>query len=362
MVGIERRIHIIGIGCREGFLGTEHRLHIILCAVSVVQNRTDDAFGIRKREVKQRIDPAFIEDRDGPSISPGFSHDIAVRFDLFAGIGEPAHEIHIGFRIAGIVACDRIESEAVCPFVQPEGDDFFDLIAYSFICKIEIRHLGPEACLIVPAGSGKLRIAILLRIGEEIIIRIRADSCVGYTSGRKRAVIGSGFLEPGMPGSGMVYRKIQEYAHSPFVTVLQECFIVFHCSKLRINRTVVLHIVFVIRIGRMDRGQPELIKAKILNVIKLGADPVEIPDPVPVGVTERIDKDLIGGTVMVFPGNRFKILIERSHLHRRNSRLTCVCCLNRASGKHKEHRCTRSNHPFFPSGHHPLTAPDMPST
>ena len=67
----------------------------------------------------------------------------------------------------------------------------------------------------------------------------------------------------------MIQHEVHDDYDISFTAFLNQCFIVFHCSKLRINGIVVIHIIFMIGTGRMHGCQPQCRKAHVLDVIQL---------------------------------------------------------------------------------------------
>ena len=83
------------------------------------------------------------------------------------------------------------------------------------------------------------------------------------------------------------------------MAICQKFFEVLYGSVSRIYGILIRNIVLMIRCAGMDRHEPNTRDPQFLQVIQLGSDTLQISDPITVGITEGIDKDLIPGTIMI---------------------------------------------------------------
>ena len=125
----------------------------------------------------------------------------------------------------------------------------------------------------------------------------------------------------------MIEHEIHIHADPPLTARFQQGFTVLHCSERRIDRVIVIHIILVIGRRRMHGSQPDRVKSQIFNIIQFGPDAVQVPDPVSVRVAERINKDLIGRTIIVICLRPHKVFVIVQHLDMRSSGLTAARCI-----------------------------------
>ena len=115
----------------------------------------------------------------------------------------------------------------------------------------------------------------------------------------------------------MIHRKIQDYSHSPLVAGGEQRVHILQRPIGWIDPGKIRHVIFVISIRRKDRhkpkpGHPQVFsscRVAVINIVQLGEKPRQVADPVPVTVTERVDKDLIGRSAEPVPGQNTALLL-----------------------------------------------------
>ena len=95
----------------------------------------------------------------------------------------------------------------------------------------------------------------------------------------------------------------------------QQRLVILHRPEGGIDGVVVIHVVLVVGGRRVHGGQPELVEAHARDIVQLAADPVQITDPVPVRVAERVREDLVGSPEEIVADDRFQVLVEGDHLN-----------------------------------------------
>ena len=282
MVGVERRVHILRVGLAIRRLRSYHCLDIVRSRIASGHDRTNDALGISKREIKERINATCVQCRDGSTVCPGLPHQIAVRVDALAGLSQIAQEVDVAFRASRHVGGHGVQSEAVHALVEPEAHDVGNLITDHLVAQIEVRHLRPEACLVIPRRSLQRNEAVIGLSREDVVPHVRTVLEHRVLVGRKRAQVVRCRAEPRMRIGGVIKHQIKQDAHPTCVTLLKQGLIVLHRPEAGVNRTVVIHVVFVIGVRGMHRGQPQLVKAHVADVVQLFANTVQIPDAIAV--------------------------------------------------------------------------------
>ena len=199
----------------------------------VSQDLGDVAAALRHWEGEKAVHAAGVIIVDGVQAVPTFAHDKAVGADGLGRAVQPAQEGNVLFLIAGIVACHRVQAEAVHTHFQPEAHDLFDFRAHLRVIQIQVRHGGYKAGFKVRA----VRQRVVARFGGIGEVVIRAVGRVGA---------GPGSLEPRVLAGGVVDHQIKDYFDARLVRGFQKRLEILHGAVLRIDRPVVRHIVFVI--------------------------------------------------------------------------------------------------------------------
>ena len=315
VVRVERRIDIAGVGLAVRRVRALHGLHVVRCRVAAVHDIADDALGVREREVEERVDAARVEARDGRAVRPSLPHQVAVGFDGLAGIRQEPQELGVAVGVAGHIGGHGIQAEAVHPLVQPILHDAADLSARLLVSKIEVGHLRPEARLVVPRRSLQRDEAVQLLAGEGVVPDVRAFLPDGILVRREALQVLHRRDEPRMRIGGVVEHQVQQDADAALMAFRQQRLVILHRPEGGIDGVVVIHVVLVVGGRRVHGGQPELVEAHARDIVQLAADPVQIADPVPVRVAERVREDLVGSPEEIVADDRFQVLVEGDHLN-----------------------------------------------
>ena len=255
---------------------------------------------------------------------PAFPHNIGFRIVGNGHIMKPFQDFDVFLMVIGFVGSNCIHAETVSTMIDPELCHFFDLCSNGLVLQIQIRHTGPETSLIVPAAPGKLFISGLRLFGKAIIVHIGANGRIRFFVLSEPFDISGSLLKPGMFRRGMIDHRIQDQVDSSPVTFFHQQIKILHGTVLGIDGHVIRNIIFMIRRGRTDGHQPDLIKSKIrirgrvsvIDHIQFTDKALQVTDPVPIAVTIGIYKHFITGTVFIIRHIYSKCPVQRLHLIR----------------------------------------------
>ena len=105
----------------------------------------------------------------------------------------------------------------------------------------------------------------------------------------------------------MIHHQVNDQIDIPFSAFLHQLLEVLHGSVNRIDGHIILHIVFMIGIGRHNGHKPYAADPKIrvsgtvavIEIIQLFRNPRQVADTVSIAVVEGIHKYFIKGTIFV---------------------------------------------------------------
>ncbi len=243
----------------------------------------------------------------GPLIGLGQQH--AVRIALVELLAEALQDlVALGqVLVVGAVALDqirhRVEPQPVDAHVEPEAQDAHDVGENAGVVVVEVglvriepvpeiglgdRVPGPVRGLGVEKDDARAGI-FLVGVAPHIII---APHGAGF--GRARP------LEPGVLVGGVVDHELGDDADATGVRRRHEAAEVAHGAVGGIDRGVVGDVVAVVAQRRgVERQQPDGGDAELVQIIELLHQAGEIPDPVIVGIEERLDVQLVDDGVLV---------------------------------------------------------------
>ena len=96
----------------------------------------------------------------------------------------------------------------------------------------------------------------------------------------------------------MVKAHVEHQADSVFIRLADQGFRVFHSPEHRVYAQIIRDVVTIVIHWRLEKGRdPDIVDSQRLKVIQLGADSVQISDPVSVRVAVRFNINLIYRTV-----------------------------------------------------------------
>ena len=256
MIGIERRIDIVLVGCAVGLLCRHHGLHVVRGGVATIHDLPYDALGVREGEVKERVDATGIELRDGCAVRPGFSHQIAVWVDAPARLDQESHEVDVCPWVACYVGGHGIQAEPVHALVQPKLHDVANLGTDHLVAQIEVGHLVPKPRLVVPRRSLQWHKPVKLHSRKDVVPHVRAVLKDGVLIGWQRTQVFRCRAEPWVRVGGVVEHEIHQNAHPAFVAFLKQGLVIRHSSKGRIDGAVVVHVILVVGGRRVHGSEP----------------------------------------------------------------------------------------------------------
>ena len=201
--------------------------------------------------------------------------------------------------MTGIELLRGIQPETGDALSNPVLHDSFDFPTECIAAPVQIRHIRAELRLVPPIGPVQLLIAILLLTGEEIIVNIGAFCSIRLRTLREIFQILRGSLEPFMVGTAVVYDKIDDDLDPPLFTFSQKGLEVLQGTVGRIDLIVIADIILVIAAAGMNGHEPNAVNAKLLQIVQLRANAIDIADAVAVGITEGINENFVPSTVII---------------------------------------------------------------
>ena len=283
MIAEEGRQHALGNGL-------QHRLivlgKLLRMAGSSPQAGGDEALRLGGREQEEPQAAAVII-RDGGQPGPAFPHQVGIRPDGFAQGLETGERLDIPLMIAGVIAGDGIQAEAVHFHIrEPEMQDVFDLLPYLLIVQVQIGHAAAgKALLIIPIRPLQRR-----KTSFSLLLEIVIGNIGAFLSRAQRL---AGCQEPGMPGGGMVDGQIDDQLDPCAMRLFNQRPHILQRSVFRVDGAVIRHIVLMIGRAGHDGQEPQAVIPHIPDIIQSFRQAVQIADPVPVAVLIGSYKDLI---------------------------------------------------------------------
>jgi hypothetical protein len=119
---------------------------------------------------------------------------------------------------------------------------------------------------------------------------------------------------------GVVHDEVDDHPDAPLVRGVEELVEVLHGARLRLDVGVVGDVVPAVAQRRgEERRHPQAVDAEPLEVVQLLGQPLEVADPVPVGVLEGADQYLVEDRRLepVRMGGKRVLLVRRRPLGRR---------------------------------------------
>ncbi len=256
---------------------------------------------ISERKAEYAVNPALVILRVGRESLPYFRYKVCVLLHRFAVVRQPIQHLNIFRFRAAEKLLRRVDAEPVYTHIQPIFHDILKFPAQIFICKIHVRHTAPKRALIpiirtsnpVPARCP------VFSFFDIIVIHIRADQRIRLLPRFQTADIIIHLAEPFMLTRCMVDGKVYNHLDPSLITLRQKLLEILDCPIFLINAVIIHRIVFVVRCGLHQRHEPDPGKPKLCYVVKLGDHTLKVTDPVPVTITERINKNLIIRAVII---------------------------------------------------------------
>ena len=181
---------------------------------------------------------------------------------------------------------DHVEAEASDALLLPEADDILELFSHLRVLPVEVclgdieqmqviffqgRHIFPRVA--AELGNPVCGSVSVHGIPENIVIHVLGIA-------RQR------LLKPLVLGGRVVEDHVKHQADAALVRLADQSLRILHGSEHGIDRIVVRHIVAVVVHRRFEeRSDPDIVDSQGLQVVQAGADPVQITDPVSVGIT-----------------------------------------------------------------------------
>ena len=194
----------------------------------------------------------------------------------------------------------HVHAESIHALVQPPVHHGEDIPADGWIFPVLVRLLPGEEVEIIhirgpvifPGRAGEAGTPV---VGGFLVSGRPPDIVVPV-----RVVPGTAaFQEPGVLVGSVVHHQIHDQAQAPPVHFVKEAVKVLHGPELLHDRLIVADVVPIVIVGRLiDRREPDHIHAQFLQIIQFFRDPVQIPDPVSIAVSEAAGVDLIDHTFL----------------------------------------------------------------
>ncbi len=207
---------------------------------------------------------------------------------------------------------DHVDAKAVDALAEPEAHDVMDRLAHFRIAPVQIGLLGEEGVVIIlprrgvvfPGAAAEFRqpvvrwAAVRARLAPDVPVALRILA---------RAAAGD---EPGMLVRGVVRHQIEDQFEAGRMRGRYQRVEILHRAEQRIDVDVIGNVIAEIgHRRRKDRRQPDSVNAEVLQIGQPVDDPLDIADPVGIGVLKRARIDLIENTVpppvlvaLIYPG------------------------------------------------------------
>ena len=208
---------------------------------------------------------------------------------------------------AGAVPLDkvrnRIEPQPIHAHIHPETHGIEHLFHHPWVIKIEIRLMPEEAVPIVLLRNvvpGPVR---LFGVGEDdadaVIHLVRVTPHIHFALGRilwrmpRR-------LEPRVLIRGVIDDKFNHHLHVAGVGCIQKFLKIADRPITRVDVCVIRNVIPVITQWRREKRQdPKAGNAKILQIVQLGDEPLEVADTVTIGVCKCAHMQFIDDRVLI---------------------------------------------------------------
>ena len=156
------------------------------------------------------------------------------------------------------------------------------------VIRLRQRVPSPVRLLSVNENDAGLR-EFLVRVAPHVVV---AEMRAGLGPTRP--------LEPRVLIRGVVDDKLGDDPQVATMRLADEGLEVRHPPKRRVDVLVIGDVIAVVaQRRRIERQQPQRRHPQILQIIELAAQPLEIADPVVIGVEEGLDVQLIDDRVLV---------------------------------------------------------------
>jgi len=212
----------------------------------------------------------------------------------------PRHVVGLGVDV-GDQERHRVDPEARQPDLQPEADALGDLVAHRRVGEVEVGLVAVEVVEVPLAG--------LLVVGPDAVLLVREDDLVlGVRRGvgAPNVVVAVGVVlaaarlqEPRVLVGRVVDDQVRDDADAAVARRSHQLDEVAVGPQPGVDAERVGHVVAVVPAGgRVERHQPQAGDAELGQVVDLVGQPGEVPDPVAVGVVERLDVDAVDHCVL----------------------------------------------------------------
>ena len=215
---------------------------------------------------------------------------------LRVGIRKPRRFADVG---------NHILTEAVHAHVEPESHDPLDLFPDLRVGHIQIGLFFGKQVQIILVQELVIFPRAAFKHAGPVVRRIALAPADPAVAPDIVVVIGivvrpSALLEPGVLVRGMVHHQIHENPHSHSVGAVEHLAEGIQGSVIPVNVHVVRNIIAEIRIRRrVDRGKPDRVHAKALDIVQLLQNAEKVTNAVAVSVTEAAHPDLVNRHFLV---------------------------------------------------------------
>ncbi|MPM84435.1 hypothetical protein SDC9_131507 [bioreactor metagenome] len=219
--------------------------------------------------------------RDLPKALPAFTDQETARLQSFRLCFQKAEKFDILRVVSGIEAGHRVQPEAVNTAIkQPESHDPADLLPYSLIVQVEIRHIAARKLFfVVPVCADNLYM-VLTGIPAEIVV---IDGRVIRSPGLQRL---HSRQKPGVPRGRVVDRQVNDEADAKFMAGCCQGFHIVQRAVPLVHSQIVLYVILMITGAGHHGHQPDAMKAHVMDVSELADQTAQIANAVAVAVRE----------------------------------------------------------------------------
>ena len=232
---------------------------------------------------------------------PGLAH----RQEVFFAKSLPVHFLQVVVQLGTVGRnsrvrlfadqLDDVHAEASDPLGDPEIHHLIDLVPQGWVSPVQVRLLLgkevkvilPDLLIVFPGTAGKSGLQVIWPLTPDVVVvlwRIRMLS---------------GFHEPRVLVRRVVDHQVHYDPDSPLFAFRDQFFHISHGSVLRVDLLIIGNIVAIVDAwGLVDRTEPDGVNAKLLQVVQAADDPLQVANPIPVAVLERLWIDLVNDRVL----------------------------------------------------------------
>ena len=120
-------------------------------------------------------------------------------------------------------------------------------------------------------------------------------------------------LEPFMLVGGVAQHHIEHDAHAALAGRGDKLVKILHGAVPRIDGAIVRHVIAVVALRRgVERREPQIVDAKVCQIVELGSDAGQIAQAIAIAIAEALHVDLVHDAILVIrlSGHRIHFLVH----------------------------------------------------